>query len=204
MFCKYCGTSCETGVCPDCAAKQAQPKVQTQPFGNLHLILAAVAALALIWGILNVFSVFHVNACVSASGMSQTNYVSVSDAADAMKSYDSSAATIYIGNILFGLTNLAVAAVGVLYFLKVTQNKPFYDQFIGSKIKFRPAFLMGLLGAAGALLQVIMYLFCSAGGSSWGVRLNVSFGVNWTTWVLLVAFVGLAVLDKFYLEKQEV
>ena len=202
MFCKYCGTTCETGVCPDCAAKRAQAKVQVQPTGNLHLILAAVAALALIWGILNVFSVFHVNACVSTMGMSQTNYVSVSDAADAAGSYGTSAATIYIGNILFGLANLAVAAVGVLYFLKVTQNKPFYDQFIGSKIKFRPGFLMGIVGAAGALLQVIMYLFCGASGSAMGIKMSFSFGVNWTTWVLLVAFVGLAVLDKVYLEKQ--
>lgn len=216
MFCKYCGSPCETGVCPDCAAKQAQPQTQpqqpqqpqAQPLqlgvkNYLHLIVAFIAVLALVWGVLNVFCVFHVNANVSAMGLSESNYVSVSDAADAMDSYDSSAVTIYIGNILFGLANLAVAAIGILYFLKVSQNKPYYDQFIGSKIKFRPAFLMGLLGAVGAILQVIMYLFCSAGGSSWGVKMKVSFGVNWTTWMMLVIFVGIAVLDKFYLEKQD-
>ena len=162
---------------------------------NLHTILAVIAVIAFIWGILNIFSVFEVNAKISINGRSDTNTVSVSDC----KNMDGSA-MLYVGNILFGLANLAVAAIGILYFLKITQNKPFYDQYIGSKLKFRPGFLMG---AIGAVLQVICYLFCGSSESAMGITAKASIGVSWTTWMMLVIFAGVAVYDKFVLEKQQ-
>ena len=220
MFCKYCGTPSETDVCPNCAAKQAQPKPQpqAQPKAqnatgagdiiqlvktNLHYIIAGIAVLAFIWGILNVFSVFHVNAKAKAMGERESEYISVSDFAEGMDSMDSSAATVYIGNIIFGLACLAVAAIGVLYFLKVFKNMPYYDQFIGSKLQYRPAFMMGALGAGGALLQMIFYLFCSTKMGFGRFSIKLSAGVNWTTWLMLVLFAALAVVDKFVLEEKQ-
>ena len=215
MFCKYCGAQLEDGsaFCSKCggnlaqpAAAQpqaAQPKPQkTVAAGdilelvktNLHYILAGIAVLAFIWGILNVFSVFHIKGKVSFLGRSESQYVSVAESEGL-----SGIAMVYVGNIIFGLACLAIAAIGVLYFLKKFKNMPYYDQFIASKLKYRPAFMMGALGVVGALLQMIMYLFC--GEKMYGMRASVS--VNWTTWLLLVIFAIVAVADKFVLEAKE-
>lgn len=216
MFCKYCGTPSETEVCPNCAAQRSQPTQaprapQAAPTGNfakilktnLNYIIIGIAALALIWGLLNLFSVFEVNvtASVSMFGMSETETESmpVSEAAEGLEELEGGPAAIYIGNILFGLACLATAAIGVLYYLKQTKNMPYYDQYIGSKLKFTPMFIMGALGAAGAVLQVILYLFAGASEDYF----KVSVGVNWTTWLMLVIFAGVAVLDMFVLNKKE-
>lgn len=219
MFCKYCGAQIDDGsvFCNQCGANlsqpaaqpaaQPQPQKQTQPLkinsgkdvvellkNNLHYIVAGVAVLAFIWGILNLFSVFHIKGKVSGYGYHKSQYVSVGDS-EGM----SGIGMVYVGNILFGLALLAVAAIGVLYFLKKFKNMPYYDQFIGSKLPFRPAFMMGALGAAAAILQMIFYLFCRE--SLMGIKATVS--VNWTTWLLLVIFAALAAFDKFVLEAQE-
>ena len=195
MFCKYCGAPSETEVCPNCAAKQAQAQPQPQyqyqpqkPAGdplqgvkkNLHFILVGIAALALVWGILNVFSIFF----VSTKG----GYVSA---------YKAASKTIfpvlpvYVGNLIFGLSCLGAAAIGALYFLKVFMKMPYYDQLLAKWMKFRPAFVMGALVAAGAVMQLVMYLYVPL------------IGVNWTTWLMLVLFAAIAVVDKFVLEEKK-
>ena len=76
---------------------------------------------------------------------------------------------------------------------------PYYDQFIAKFVKFRPTFMMGALGVAGAILQMIFYLFCRE--SMMGIKATVS--VNWTTWLLLIFFAAVFVFDKLVLEKEE-
>ena len=210
MFCKICGAQTESDFCPQCAAKQAAPQQTPAAPGNfvgvikknLHLITAAVAALALIFGILITFGVFHVYVTASAYGEKESNYTSVSETIDGLETLDGSFAAGVIGNILFGLANLGIAAIGALYFLKVAKNMPFYDKFIGSKLKFGPVFIMGALGAVGALLQVILYLFCTAKLSFFGITMKVSCGVNWTTWLLFAIYAVLAAADKLVLDKK--
>ncbi len=210
MFCKNCGAPSETEVCPNCAS-QAQPEPQAPVSSdffqqtvkpNLHYILAGIALVAFLWGILNLFSVFNVKANVTMGDMSESEYGTVSEAAEMLDESDSSAAPIYIGNIIFGLTNLAVAAIGIFYFLKINKNMPYYDNFIGSKLSLRPAFMMGALGAIGVILQFILYLFSGVSESFMGVTVDLSIGINWTSWVLLVIYGGIAALDKFVLEKK--
>lgn len=230
MFCSKCGNQVSDGAafCPACgnpvASQPQQPQYQAQPQQpqyqaqpkpagsadfmtliktNLHYIVVGIAVLALIWGILNVFSVFDVNGTVTMGKNSESEYISVSDAADTLDEADSSAAPIYIGNIIFGLTCLAAAAIGILYFLKVFKNMPQYDQFIASKVKAGPLCMMGALGAAGAILQFILYLFCGVSESMFGYKIKISFGVNWTTWMMLVIFAGVAAFDYFVLNKKE-
>ena len=206
MYCKHCGAPSETEVCSNCAAQRqpapAQP-AKADPMAmikqNLHYIIAGLAVLAFLIGILNVFSVFDVSATISNGSRSESNYVSMSEAADAI---DSSIA-MYIGNIVFGLASLAAAAIGILYFLKAYKNMPLYDQYIGSKVKFRPAFMMGALVAAGVVWQFIMYLFCGDSQTVFGYTMELSFGINWTSWVMLVIFGAVAVADKVVLEKSE-
>lgn len=215
MFCKYCGAQLEDGsaFCNKCggnlSAAPAQSKPQAQPKekkpvnvgdileiikANLHYIIAGIAVIALIFGILNLFSVFHIKGKVSGWGYKESQYVSVGDS-EGMGGI----AMVYVGNILFGLALLAIAAVGALYFLKKFMNMPYYDQFIAKFVKFRPTFMMGALGVVGAILQMIFYLFCRE--SFMGVKVTV--GVNWTTWLLLIVFAAVFAFDMLVLGKEE-
>lgn len=211
-FCTNCGTpitakqepvapqsvESQEPVAPQPQPVEPQPETENAPapvtidFSKVkvvnpywHLILGGIAVFAAIWGLLNVFCVFHVRAA--------GEYMSVSDFADDL---GGGAAFVYIGNILFGLLNLAAAAVGILYFLKVNNKVPYYDQYIGRMLPFRPGFMMGIAVAGGAFLQMFTYLFCRI------VAWHDKLGVNWTTWVILVIFGGLALLDKFLLEEK--
>ena len=100
-----------------------------------------------------------------------------------------------LGNILFGLINLVIGAVGILYFLKNQMNMPYYDNFVVKFLKVKePAFLMGVAGAVGALVKFVCYKLVDVGPTS--------LNVHWITWVLLVVYVVLAVVDKFVVNKK--
>lgn len=210
MFCKICGAPSETEVCPNCAAARAQtrsrqPVVSGNPLkANLHYILAGLAVLAFIWGVLNVFSVFDVNVTVTALRQSESKYFSVSDVADLLKLSDASSTPIYLGNILFGVLCLAASSVGILYFLKITKNMPYYDNALFKKLVMgksanKPALCMGLLVVLGGFLQFLMYMVCGLSSN----YSKVSFGVNWTTWMMIVIFAAVIVLDLVVLSKKE-
>jgi len=208
MFCKICGAASETEVCPNCAAAQARPRqavASGNPLkANLHYILAGLAALAFIWGILSIFSVFDVNVTVTALRQSKSEYTSVSDVADLLEMADASSAPIYLGNILFGVLCLAASAVGILYFLKVTKNMPFYDNALFKKLVMgksanKPAFCMGYLVVLGGVLQFLLYMLCRLGNN----YTKMTFGVNWTTWMMIVVFAAVIVLDVAVLSKKE-
>lgn len=223
MFCKYCGKPTETEVCPECAAKaqgQAPAYTPAAPAGSfdlksiVHFIAVGMAALALIFGLLGMFGVFDINATVTAEAMGQTRSESasgsVSDVADGLDAMGGSFAMGYIGNIIYGLAFLVVAAIGALYFLKVTKNMPYYDQYIAkyvAKLPGGPLFAMGVIGAVGCVLQFLLYLFCGVDktqtvfGQTVGTSISVSVG--WTTWLMLVLSAVLVVLDMFVLNKKK-
>ncbi len=227
MFCSNCGAQCADGTkfCQSCgtplnaapaAAPQAPaapkaPKVKgPAPLGSLAptirpflaIILAVVAVLALVLFVLNTFSILKIPATASIMGQTQTEYGKVSEVAEAWKSMDKSLACVYIGNILFGLINLVIAAVGALYFLKKQSNMPYYDQFVGKTLKVNnPAFYMGVAGVVGVLLQVIFFAFCGASESAFGMTVKMSVGVPWLSWVALgiyaiVGVMGLLVFNN--------
>ena len=103
----------------------------------------------------------------------------------------------------------AVAAVGALYFLKVAQNKPFYDQYIGKNLKgLNPGFAMGVVGAGAAVLQFVLLLFTSLKETIeypfYGeVTIKMSVSVPWLTWLALVVFAALAAVDFLVVNKKE-
>ena len=196
MFCPKCGAQCADdavfcGSCGNSLKGDAQkPAAAAQPVDvaaavkkNMNYIMVAIGAVAALLGLLIMFGVFEPSVTIwgqTVSGpMSQIdgNFMGV------------------LGNILFGLINLVIGAVGILYFLKNQMNMPYYDNFVVKFLKVKePAFLMGVAGAVGALVQFVCYKLVDVGPTS--------LNVHWITWVLLVVYVVLAVVDKFVVNKK--
>ena len=204
-FCQSCGTPLNAAPAPEAPAAPAAPKAPKAKgnavLGNLAptirpflaLILAGVAVLALVLFVLNTFGILHVPATVKMMGQKQSDYGKLSEIAEAWKQMDKSLACAYIGNILFGIVNLVIAAVGALYFLKKQNKMPYYDQFVGKFLKVKnPAFYMGVAGVAGVILQVIFFAFCgiSESMSSFGMSMTVkmSIGIPWLNWVAFAIY----------------
>ena len=200
-FCQSCGTPLNAAPAPEAPAAPAAPKAPKAKgnavLGNLAptirpflaFILAGVAVLALVLFVLNTFGILHVPATAKLMGQKQTDYGKLSEIAEAWKQMDKSLACAYIGNILFGIVNLAIAAVGALYFLKKQNNMPYYDQFVGKFLKVKnPAFYMGVAGVAGVLLQVIFFAFCGVSESMMGMTIKMSIGIPWLNWVAFAIY----------------
>ena len=184
MFCTKCGNQFADGsaFCPSCGApvnaapqqpvyqqpvqpQYQQPAPQVAPVGAMdlnkiwHMIIAGVAAFALIIGLLTLFSVFEMPVSASYEGESRSEYTSVSEIADGFDMMDESFALGYVANIIMGLAGILAGAVGVLYFLKKQNNMPLYDQFVAKYLKgMTPGFAVGVLAAAGVVLQFILLL----------------------------------------------
>lgn len=219
MFCPNCGAACDDGAmfCGSCG-NAMQPQAPQQPAQqpaqatdfvgvlkkNWTMVIAVVAVFALVMGILTTFCILEAPATAKAAGYSETEYGTVGDISDALDALDGSFAGGIIGNILFGLINLAIAGVGALYFLKQQKNMPYYDQFVGKFLKgMSPAFVMGAAGAAGAVVQFILYLISGVSKSYFGVKMSVSVSVPWLTWVALAIYAVLAVVDFLLINKKE-
>ena len=196
MFCPKCGAQCadDAVFCDSCGnslkGDAQKPAAAAQPVDvaaavkkNMIYIMVAIGAVAALLGLLIMFGIFEPSVTIwgqTVSGpMSQIdgNFMGV------------------LGNILFGLINLVIGAVGILYFLKNQMNMPYYDNFVVKFLKVKePAFLMGVAGAVGALVQFVCYKLVDVGPTS--------LNVHWITWVLLVVYVVLAVVDKFVVNKK--
>lgn len=200
-FCQSCGNPLTAAPAPEASAAPAAPKAPKAKgaavLGNLAptirpflaFILAGVAVLALVLFVLNTFGILHIPATLSMMGQKETDYGKISELADVWKSMDKSLACVYIGNILFGIINLAIAAVGALYFLKKQNKMPYYDQFVGKYLKVKnPAFYMGVAGVVGVLLQVIFFAFCGVSESMMGMTMKMSVGIPWLNWVAFAIY----------------
>lgn len=184
-----------------------QPAPQVAPAGAMdlqkiwHMVIAGFAALALIVGFLSLFSILEMPVTIEVGSykMMDAEYGEVSDIAKIYDNADKSFFLGYLANIIMGLTCLAAAAVGILYFLKQQMNMPYYDQFIGKNLKgLTPGMIAGAAAAAGCVLQFILLLL--AGFSEDGASMSV--GAPWITWVVLVLGAGLAAVDYFVVNKK--
>jgi len=226
MFCKNCGAQIADGAkfCGVCGASQAETAAPAAPaapanpnsasasagaainLGSLaekikvytKFILLGIVVFALILSIMNLFSTYDVKGTYSLGGQKVSESGPVKELFE--KEFDGKFTMVLIGNILFGLVNLAIAAVSVLYFLKDNNNNDLYDKFVAKYTKgMNPLFLIGAAGAATALLQIICYAVCKM--SMMGAKFTVA--AHWTTWVALFLYAGCAVLDKFVLNKKQ-
>ena len=196
MFCPKCGAQCADdavfcGSCGNSLKGDAQkPAAAAQPVDvaaavkkNMNYIMVAIGAVAALLGLVIIIGIFEPTASMGP----YSNSVPMSDVPSNFMGI--------LGNILFGLINVVIGAVGILYFLKNQMNMPYYDNFVVKFLKVKePAFLMGVAGAVGALVQFVCYKLVDVG--------PVSLNVHWITWVLLVVYAALAVVDKFVLNKK--
>lgn len=163
-------------------------------------IAVGMAAIALIFGIITLFNLFDVSATLSA-GSYGTN-TSSGPVADLIG--EDGMGMLLVGNIIFGIILIAVAAIGGLFFAK-NYGVKVYDSL--TAIPFvtneSPLFVMGALGAIGAILQFICYLFAGTSESMFGITASISISVAWFTWVILVVFTAVAVFDMFFLNKKK-
>ncbi len=219
MFCPKCGTQCADNAqfCAACgnrlsapAAPAATPvpaapatafsvnSLMDQLKQYKHILIITLAVIAFVLALFNFGGQFDITATVSYNGNSESSSGSVADVIESGE-YP----LIFIGNLLFGLANLVIAAVATLLFLKEFKNLPYYDNFVAKVIKLSPLFLMGVVGAGAALLQILFYAFSGESETFFGQTIRMSFGANWTTWVFMFVYAGLAVLDKLVLNKKE-
>lgn len=189
---------------------------------KMAVIVALVAIFALITGVMNLFCLVDLPVSVSAElddaltdGMMEIDGsiggINVStgilseafDLADDA-GIDASFFMAYVGLILFGLINLAIAAVGVLYYLRARNNMPLYEQFFGSIVKGKsPAALIGIVGVAGCILQILCMLFVGIDESMQGQSAAISVGVPCITWVALAIYGVLAGSQLLAIDKTE-
>ncbi len=224
MFCKNCGAqiSDDAKFCGVCGASQQDAPQQAAPvnpnaasaapaaslnLGNmagslklyLKYILVVVAILALVLAIMNIFNTYDVKATYSYGGQKMGSATGpVKDLFG--EGSDGEFIMALIGNILFGIVNLVIAVIGVLYFLKENNNMDLYDKFVASKAKGKsPLFVVGVLGAVAALVQIILYAMCKPSKS--GVTLTIA--AHWTSWVFLFVYALLVVVDMFVLNPKK-
>ena len=210
MYCKRCGapTGSDAQVCPSCARQQRPVRRKPKGFlytvkGYMHMIILLMSVVALVFGLLNVFSVFNVVGIVSNDEVKETQYVTTEEMDEALKLMETSFAAGYIGNVIFGLFTLVAAVIGILYVLKRMMGLPFYNMFIGSTIGRigGPGFIMGALVVIGGLVQNLMYMFCRA-EMTLIYTITIKAGVNWTTWLMMGLFAGLLVLERLLPRKR--
>lgn len=117
---------------------------------------------------------------------------------------DESFAMGYVGLILFGIVNLVIAAIGVLFYLRARFNNPLYDQTIGRICKCKtPAALIGLAGVAAALLEILFLCFVGVEEEAGVASASISVGVHWLTWVSLFIYGALAASQLLAIDKTE-
>ncbi len=228
MFCKNCGAQLTDGTkfCSSCGTPvdaPAQPvaPVQTeapvQPVAApqasnanfdlgalvatikkyIPIIIACLAVFALILSIINIFNLYDVSATMSMGEESQSSSGPVSDIIG-----EDGFALVLVGNILFGVANLVIAAMGILYFIKKF-GVNVYDMIVGKIVKAEsPLFMMCVIGAAIALIQILFYAFSGESQSMFGYEISVSVSANWTTWVAMFLYAIVGAADKFLISKK--
>jgi predicted nucleic acid-binding Zn ribbon protein len=209
-FCVNCGTPYEEGAafCQKCGNKlggePAAPKAAAPVKLDLdnivkltrqymQFVLIGIGVLALIWGVLNLFGWYDVNATANIMGQSATSSVSLVDM------YKDSGGFSFVGtvqtfNIICGILYVAAAGVcgwGVyeMFNKKGNGQKQFTYAAIG--------------GGAAAVLHLFMYLFLAQQTqSAYGMTAKVAVVSPVFCWIYFIIFGGIVAYDWLVFKKK--
>ncbi len=209
-FCVNCGTPYEEGAafCQKCGNKlggePAAPKAAAPVKLDLdnivkltrqymQFVLIGIGVLALIWGVLNLFGWYDVNATANIMGQSATSSVSLVDM------YKDSGGFSFVGtvqtfNIICGILYVAAAGVcgwGVyeMFNKKGNGQKQFTYAAIG--------------GAAAAVLHLFMYLFLAQQTqSAYGMTAKVAVVSPVFCWIYFIIFGAIVAYDWLVFKKK--
>lgn len=208
-FCTSCGASYEEGTrfCGNCGAAlteaDATPAATTNPAETIKkfakFILIGFALIALILAVLNFGSFYDVTATVSINGQSISNSMPVKNL------YEQDMFVIVaIGNYTNAVLMLLTAAVAIFGVLKGFDVTSISDKFIKSKKDCKELCLTGLLGTIAMGIQIFFYLLTGVNETSAiGLTATVSIAAPWFSWVALVLFVAVIVIDKVLINKKK-
>lgn len=204
------------------APAQQAPQLNLNPKTITTIIVALITVLALVFGILNTFGLYEVEVrtenVTKSEGEKNTEkgkfdtdladyYESLEDWDETLDYYEEIDAKVVggpvwtlIANLVFGIVNLLIAVIGVLYLLKMYMGMPYYDMILGKTTKGQaPTKLMALVGAAASLIQMlILWIFPLKveTESEWGSSTTTSaVQVNAMTWIMLILCVLIIVVD---------
>ena len=198
-----------------------QQSSMSAPQKKMAVIIALIAIFALIVGFAHTFCMVKLPVSASADIeydemdidiKGSVNIASISmgllnEAYDMGEEYgaiDKTFAMGYVGVIVFGIINLLIAVVGILYYLKAKNGNPLFDQFFGRFCAGKsPAVIMGLAGVAGVLIEILCLWCVSVEESAMGMSAGLSVGANWMTWVALAVYGALAGYQLLNLNKDE-
>ena len=202
-----------------------KPAIVLEPLSakqkKVAVFVALLAIFALVVGIMHTFCLvdlpISVNADIDMEGVEIGGSVGginvsaglIADAYDLAEEasegmIDESFTMGYVGLIIFGIANLLIAVIGVLYYLRARSNNPLYEQFFGSFTKGKsPVFIIGVIGAAAALLEIVCMWFVGFEESAMGQSAGMSVGVHWVTWVALAIYGGMAAYQLLAIDKNE-
>lgn len=209
-FCPNCGTQCEDNAvfCAGCGNKLAAPAAPQQPVyqapqqpvyqapatapaapgnladtvrKNLKIIIAVIAAVGLLVGIMNLFGTYDVKVTASYMGQSASQEVALSDI---RKDTPDEGMMYVLSTYLMGIVGLATAGLAGYSVYLLSKNAP------GSKKFFSYA---ALVGAAGAVVALLMALLGSK-IEMYGVE--ATMGVHFTYWIAVIVNAAALYVDK--------
>ena len=195
-FCPKCGTPYEEPAtfCTGCGNALSAPAAPAATGSNevvktvkqyLKVIIAVVAALSLLFGIINLFGMYDVSMTAEGYGQKMTESGPLSDIRE--DAPDSLIAYVLSGYAM-GIVGLAVAGLAGYCFFLVYKNAP------GSKKFFSLAALVGTIGSAICLLMALF------GGKFEMFGVTATMGVHFSYWLMLILSGAMLYLDKFLLK----
>ena len=197
-FCPKCGTPYEEPAtfCTGCGNALSAPAAATSAVTGsnevvktvkqyLKIIIAVVAAFALLIGFMSLFGMYEVTATAEMFGQKLEESSKLSDLRDGAPD---EAGMFNLSGYALGIVGLAVAGLaGYSVYLLHTNAA-------GSKKFFSLAALVGTIGSAVALLMALF------GSKIEYFGVEMTMGVNFSYWFLLILSGAMLYLDKVLLK----
>ena len=208
MLCRKCGAENRVGsvACVQCGTQLPAPFQRRKPVKNtvltqagdvlrkyLNYVIVFILLFSLVLAVTNLFGTYRVSVKLDFNGyVTKTRQV-------LRLMYSEGFGLALISSVLFGLSNLAIAATCVLYFLKIFLRVRVYDRYIGRRLRNATLLLpVGALGGVTALFQLIVFL----SGKMEFLGEVTKIRPHWSTWLAFLFYGLLLAADRLMLNKK--